>query len=91
MRHQMLVTTVTAQLMLRQLNAPGAGMTTPRSSQLGSTALSRPKTVCSQHRVSGYELVGGKWCCVACGLPDYRHETFEETLARRERERAAGQ
>lgn len=53
--------------------------------------MSWPKTVCGQHRVSGYQLVGGKWCCVACGLPDYRHETFEETLARRERERAAGQ
>lgn len=41
------------------------------------------KTDCQRHRIDGYALQGGVWACRACGEPESRHETTDETVARR--------
>lgn len=48
-----------------------------------------PKTTCGKHRVDGYHLMAGQWVCRSCGLPQWRHETISETLARNEIEQRA--
>lgn len=46
------------------------------------------KTTCGAHRIVGYHLAGGVWVCRECGEAQSLHETFAETIARREAEAA---
>lgn len=41
------------------------------------------KTTCGQHRTLGYALHSGGMKCRGCGEDAARHETFEETIARK--------
>ena len=48
-----------------------------------------PKTTCGKHRTLGYAFKAGISVCRGCGLPADHHETFDETLARKQSEAKA--
>jgi len=41
------------------------------------------KTECGKHRTLGYAFDGGRMVCRGCGLTAAKHETTDETLARK--------
>jgi hypothetical protein len=46
------------------------------------------KTTCTQHRFVGFTLKKGVLICLSCEMPQVQHETMEETVARRDAEKA---
>lgn len=56
-------------------------MTATIAQTMVATPVAR-KVDCQRHRYEGYAFNGKTWTCRACGEPQSRHETTDETAAR---------